>query len=250
MPLNIISSFDKNNACTLAQMCELVYSDEMVVIDALHRNGYTGFFIDVDDVQCFIAEHDNYSVIVFRGTDDVSDWVTNLTFRMAEHVYGFVHAGFSRAIDAVFADVKHNLNTRKPVFITGHSQGAALASLCAIKLRLSGWDVKAVYAYGQPRVGGHSYKTHYNKLLKNCTYRIVNNNDTVTRVPPRSFNYVHVGQFVYIDTAGLISFDPGNWGVFLDRVKGRIDDFGTWGADGVKDHNIQRYVAALHVVIL
>jgi triacylglycerol lipase len=245
-PLNITTKFDRHNAHQLALLSKLVYKNEKKIAKQLHKHGYKCYFFDRHDIQCFIAEHDQYSVICFRGTEsgNLQDWATNLKCRMIEHTYGFVHAGFSLGVNAVNFEIKHHLNHNKPVFVTGHSQGAALAGICAVLLRLSGIEPQAVYAYGQPRMGGGCFANNYERLLGPMTYRIVNNNDTVTRIPPRAMNFVHVGQLIYINSAGQVSTNYNNWRRFLDRVKGRIEDFGDWGTDGLKDHAIDRYIEA------
>jgi triacylglycerol lipase len=244
-PLEITPKFSRHNTYELALLSKLAYKKEKVINKKLFQNGYKSYFISKGDIQCFIAEHDKYSVVVFRGTDNVNDWVTNLRFRMIEHTYGLVHSGFSIGVNEVNFTIKHHLNYEKPIFITGHSQGAALAGIFAVVLRLSGVEAEAVYNYGQPRMGGNCFAGNYERLLGPMTYRIVNNNDTVTRVPPRAMNFVHVGKFIYINSKGELSTNYQNWRRFLDRVQGRIEDFGKWGLDGLKDHDISRYIEAL-----
>jgi hypothetical protein len=79
--------------------------------------------------------------------------------------------------------------------MTGHSLGAALATLGASRYG----NVQGVYSFGSPRVGNDVFKEKFDVK----TYRIVNNDDIVARVPPPGV-YVHVGELKFIDSNGII----------------------------------------------
>ena len=72
---------------------------------------------------------------------------------------------------------------------------------------------------------------------------LVNNNDLVTRVPPRSFGYSHVGTFRYFDAKGAYHEDISWWRRFVDRVEGSIDDFLKLGPDAIRDHFMKGYLS-------
>ena len=73
----------------------------------------------------------------------------------------------------------------------------------------------------------------------------MNNNDIVTRVPPRASGYSHIGRFLYFDVDGNLRDDISWWNRFLDRVKGLEKDFGKLGPDDVKDHAMDGYAELL-----
>ena len=118
--------------------------------------------------------------------------------------------------------------------------GAGLATLAVAKMRIENEDheepVHGLYTYGSPRVGNKEFSEKFNANFKNQTFRIVNNNDIVTRVPIRAHGYRHIGQFWYITSEGKLENDIGFWNLELDRIKGRIEDIGKIGGDGLKDH--------------
>lgn len=100
------------------------------------------------------------------------------------------------------------------VYLTGHSLGGALSTLCAYDLASrseSGWRRRHVvppralvnYSYGSPRVGNRAFARAFNDLVPNC-WRVVNNNDAVTSVP-RLLGYSHVGHCVTITPDGNLS---------------------------------------------
>ncbi|MBF0187398.1 MAG: hypothetical protein HQL50_05685 [Magnetococcales bacterium] len=107
-----------------------------------------------------------------------------------------------------------------------------------------------MYTFGCPRVGDRQFADLYRDTLGERTYRYVNNNDAVTRLPPAALGYRHVGQLRYIDHRGRIKSEQElTW---WDRIKyqilGRLDGF-TQGDlfDGMSDHRIEEYLRCLKV---
>ncbi|MDJ0870374.1 MAG: hypothetical protein QNJ87_01245 [Gammaproteobacteria bacterium] len=109
-----------------------------------------------------------------------------------------VHTGFFTD----YWDVRGYINRRiavhggssKQLFVTGHSLGAALATLCAIDqgygpgLR-NRYKAQAVYTCGGPRVGNGLFKKLYDSKSSASgvralnTHRYVNNNDGIPMYP-------------------------------------------------------------------
>lgn len=67
----------------------------------------------------------------------------------------------------------------KPLFITGHSLGGALATIAAKKLTHKG-GIASCYTFGSPRVGNVDWAVG----IKTPVYRVVNAVDPVTMMPP------------------------------------------------------------------
>jgi pimeloyl-ACP methyl ester carboxylesterase len=115
----------------------------------------------------------------------------------ASNSAGKVHRGFLAALDSVWDQVLaavNELGPERPIFVTGHSLGAALAQLAAIRLAANGQTVAAVYLYGSPRVGDADFVAAYNKLLERQTYLHINHTDIVATIPPGWLGFRHVGQ--------------------------------------------------------
>ena len=102
---------------------------------------------------------------------------------------------------------------------------------------------------GEPLVGDREFSGQYDSALGTRHFRFVNNNDTVTRVPLEKFSfkdikieYSHVGTLIYIKSNQDLDTKIGKldrgWGRLTSALKG---DF----ADGLSDHSISEYVAAL-----
>lgn len=124
--------------------------------------------------------------------------------------------------------------------------GGALATLAVAKLRYENdKPIYGLYTFGQPRAGNRDFERTFNSDFKTRAFRFVNNNDVVPRIPLRLMKYSHVGTFIFFDQDGNIHSDMGWWYRLLDNFTGRIEDFLKPGTDGIKDHDMAKYVANL-----
>lgn len=93
----------------------------------------------------------------------------------------------------------------RKLFISGHSLGAALATIAAARLAFldNHIHISAVYTIGSPRVFGTEVAdifdatVNHGTKMKDKYFRFRNNNDIVPRVPP--LPYKHVGREIYFD---------------------------------------------------
>ncbi len=97
----------------------------------------------------------------------------------------------------------------KPLLITGHSLGGALASLAAFGL--SNFPVRAVYTFASPRVGNGAFRDAYSGLgsgvlgLGQKTFQVACAGDLVPLVPGVLDGYRHVGTEVYLTTGRAVT---------------------------------------------
>jgi len=130
-----------------------------------------------------------FTVLVFRGTEqNIKDYLTDL--EIGKLLSGGnkkdMRAGFTEALDSVWSEIDAALaQLNCPVFYTGHSLGAALATLAAARHAPS-----AVYTFGSPRVGNQAFIA---SLCSVPIYRIVDDEDVVTTVPSEVLGFRHVG---------------------------------------------------------
>ena len=209
------ASFNPANAWWLAEASTLAYADEAFAVEWFKKAGLdTVRFFDKHSTQCFVASNREFAVVAFRGSEvwrrrgkaDIrvvaADFMTNADLWLTDWPKGGkVHRGFKNALDEVWQDLSADLTALqhggRKIWMTGHSLGAALATLAADRFG----EVQGVYAFGSPRVGNIRFKESYS----NRVYRIVNGSDIVTRIPPAGF-YVHVGEPGWIDPEGKIRF--------------------------------------------
>ncbi len=125
---------------------------------------------------------------------------------------GKVHTGFSEALERVWSEIQTPLEAAAGrLLCTGHSLGAALATLAAARRPGS-----TLFTYGSPRVGDADFVAALEGQI--VVKRYVNCCDLVTRVPPRP--YRHVGRRIYIDHEGRIHTELSTARVAADRLEG------------------------------
>lgn len=199
--------------------------------------------------QGFLAQGPDFAVLAFRGSDDLIAWVANLDALPAPwRGGGKTHRGFAEALGTVWPRVEAALaRTAGPLFITGHSQGAALATLAA-SLR----PEAALYTFGSPRVGDRGFAAAM-RHRPGVAARYVNHRDIVCRVPSARLGYRHVGEPHVIDRAGRVrQRRPRHRGLselLSSALSGRRRDLGALLAGGLPreltDHAPINYVSAL-----
>ncbi|WP_086933488.1 lipase family protein [Agarilytica rhodophyticola] len=140
---------------------------------------------DNDGVQAILLESDTSIILAFRGTEpnSINDITTDFkSSTIPCKSGGKIHSGFSQAYDKVAVDIQIALDKEqaqhKPLFITGHSLGGALATIAAKKLTHTA-GIAACYTYGSPRVADRVWFSD----MKTPLYRIVNAADPVTMMP-------------------------------------------------------------------
>ena len=207
------TSFSLINAWWLAEASTLVYSGEGFVRSRFHKAGLPEVrFFDKQSTQCYVVNNDKFAIVAFRGSEIwkknekfdlkkvIADLMADVDIRLTDWQNGGkVHRGFKEALGEVWPDLLPHIRELHEkgckIWITGHSLGAALATLCAERCG----NVQGVYTFGSPRVGNGDFKENYGLKL----YRIVNNDDIVPRVPPQGA-YAHVGELKFIDGDGTI----------------------------------------------
>jgi len=165
---------------------------------------------------CSLCRNDGLLILAFRGSRDVRDWLTDFDALQApasETPWGRmrVHRGFWLAIQSI-KDQLLALDSRaqkEGVFVTGHSLGGALALLAAQILFNALVPVIAVYTFGGPRVGNRAWAENYNLILGGRTFRFVNQEDVIPRVP--FLGYHHVGHQLLMTSGGHLLTDPPLW---------------------------------------
>ena len=229
----------------MANLSKIAYSDQQACRDQIINLGYGEFaWFDNEGTQAFACRKSNANdiFIVFRGTEpnQMKDILADVkAWRKPAREKGLIHFGFAQAIDKVYDNIVHWINEQKldgerNITCTGHSLGAALATIMASRL-----DANELYTFGSPRIGNRDFVKEMNKDgIKH--YRFVNNNDIVTKVP-FPIRFVHHGELVYINHFGNIrKMSP--WQRFKDQWRGRMRALSKGQPfDGVFDHSIDLY---------
>ena len=188
---NVEKLVDDNRKASLVELIDLISYDheeekkklitelktlEIKLLETFDSNG----------TQALLASNDKFIVLAFRGTEPTSmkDIRTDARAKIVHcEKEGRIHEGFKNAFENVASDIQDRLNRdefqRKPLLITGHSLGGALATVAAKKLTHKG-GIAACYTFGSPRVGDDEWIAN----IKTPIYRLVNAADCVTMLPP------------------------------------------------------------------
>lgn len=157
----------------------------------------------------FVLTSKTNNIIVFRGSQTRVEWINNLTAVQKNYTdstsgqyYGKIHKGFLDNYREIIApiprEIAQKLDPSVPCYISGHSLGAAVATLAALDIAMNVPQLKPqlqLYAYASPRVGDTTFAKLHNKMVPN-SYRVVNNADAFNLVPPTNTlgEYIHIGQ--------------------------------------------------------
>lgn len=186
--------FDKDTALLLCTLNEAAYTfantghvqlpDGFTPPVAIRMPpGGRPFFLDDDplDIWGFTTSLQGKTHIVFRGTqitgavDFAQEWCEDaLSLPLKPFGAGNVHLGFYGAYEALRQATRDAAPAANGRVITGHSLGAAIATLCWADL---GGDLMT---FASPRVGDPTFAA---ALWNGQTVRIINEPDAVPKVP-------------------------------------------------------------------
>uniref|UniRef100_A0A0D9WK08 Phospholipase A1 n=1 Tax=Leersia perrieri TaxID=77586 RepID=A0A0D9WK08_9ORYZ len=176
-------------------------------------------------------------VVAWRGTIQKMEWIDDLEFVMAppkgilgdvEAPDAMVHRGWLSMYTSSDPESSHNKDSARDqvlkevarlvdmygdeemsITVTGHSLGAALATLNAFDIAANGHNVSrrraspfpvTAFAFASPRVGGHGFKRRFAAAAALRLLRVRNARDVVTRYPAEALHYADVGAELAIDT--------------------------------------------------
>ncbi|KAJ7731800.1 Alpha/Beta hydrolase protein [Mycena maculata] len=204
-------------------------------------------------------------IFAFRGTVTEKEWIRDYrVLPKLSYDYWFgseIHSGFCTGLlEAMpwirdFVHAMPNKDPNTPVYYTGHSLGGAYATLLAANLLVNSTlgekrakapavAFKGLYTFGSPRVGNKIFMKAFEAARaeyptgKPDVLRFVDGDDIVTKMPPLSMGYRHVGLKVPISKAhptGFLKkiifhmfkfyitdhFDSSYWQALKDTIKTR-----------------------------
>lgn len=196
------------NALYLATACDLAYlPQDQGRAEFAAKLGLDAKLVSVDNTQCYVCENEAVIVLAFRGSeipnsiDGFKDWLlTNAknflvlpagkigTDFVAAGVGARFHRGFMESLDEIWAPLFSAVDAvvakqDRPLFVTGHSLGGALAMLAAWRLQRQMIPVHNVYTFGAPMVGNDVAAKAFEKEFPHRIYRYVDGGDMVPTLP-------------------------------------------------------------------
>eukprot|EP00244_Chara_vulgaris_P010677 TRINITY_DN4995_c0_g1_i1.p1 TRINITY_DN4995_c0_g1~~TRINITY_DN4995_c0_g1_i1.p1 ORF type:complete len:346 (+),score=35.74 TRINITY_DN4995_c0_g1_i1:176-1213(+) len=229
-----VFAYNRSLAYIAVEFASAVYTDDVVVLrnwTCSRCGGQTkgfqvkevviDYFHKLQGIIGFSPMHQSV-VIAFRGTRETSlaNWIADLQFRQLDFQYPGVHHAL---VHTGFFSAYHNTTLREripvafksmmeaypglPTLITGHSMGGAIATLCALDLKINfGFTGIRVVTFGQPRVGNQAFAEYYHRHFPQ-SMRLTHDHDAVPHLPPfrtpaGSMNYYHVPTEIWLCYVG------------------------------------------------
>lgn len=279
------SNFNIINAYWLGAASAYAYATRATIDDVTTEirnkwNGQVAFFSNDEQsairhhTQALWVELPDFAILSFRGTQvTAQDFATD--FRVLSGVFdpnhpefGDVHLGFRDGLDVIWPEVKAKILSMrghaKPLYITGHSLGGALAVVATARImmeddfaEIAKNNMRGVYTFGSPRVGnemfGKAFRDHAITHPDFHMVRFRNNMDVVTRVPSSRLyiGYEHIGPLYYFDESGRFYSSTSNVNfrrLFMphDVSANMVENFADYHlhnfATKYTDHGIKNYL--------
>jgi triacylglycerol lipase len=227
-------SYDPQVSLSLAVACDLAYKPKATIIKTAKSWGFAHTtFINVVkgkdiDTQGYIMSDSTDVICVFRGTDTINDWFSNLqAVRDPGPLKGTkVHEGFQDALYPAVIGFTNALDKMdigsKRLWITGHSLGGALCSLYSGMLIENGYTIYGIYTFASPRAGDDDFAGALNDAVTDGPhYRVVNDGDVVPHVPPEPF-FSHSGKRIILRKNKKRSESGKLWTIIRNDVFGLL----------------------------
>lgn len=230
--LALHSGFDPETASRLCFLSDLAYDcfkdDEENPVGSVCKDNFA--FI--------VRRYPDRTLIAFQGSNDAVDFFNiDACFLIKEPeeepTFPPVHAGFWKAVVALLDLLRAELSrgdTRRPLYLGGHSLGGAIAILIAARLKEMAYPVAGVYGAGAPPVGAVKFFNYW-QTLGVPAFLLVYERDGVPFLQPSG---VHVAPLIHLDRRarvrngrpGFSWINPLRWSAWRD------------------DHDSQNYLTA------
>lgn len=232
----VINDVYEERAIFLAAICGQTYdqftnTDGSFIVPLNYSVRYTIQAKTIGDVWerfGFIIESPKEIIIAFRGTSSKTDWISDIIASQMKFKYikedCYTHRGFTKIYSSArngIISALAKLSPDKTLFITGHSLGAALATLCAIDIAANtAYSSPQIFIYGSPRVGDLAFVKAFTKYVRR-SYRISNPFDAVTHTPPSIYNQpIRDKKYYYYHVQTLKSLPFQNGAIDLNHMIG------------------------------
>jgi triacylglycerol lipase len=200
------------------------------------------------DARYFLEQDDKAKTqyITVRGTADSKNFSEdlNITIRTDRKTDIPVDSGFDSVAQAIYTDVKPFLKPGYKTYVTGHSLGGAVAALVAVYIIEDGGKVERVVTFGQPKF---TTAAGVKRLGFLPITRVVDENDMVPMLPPRSFRnltqgtYEHVGPEIILLEGPRYVYLPSH-----DANRLSVNElWRTMAFDDLPDHHMDNYLKRL-----
>jgi hypothetical protein len=243
LPFRAGGDLDLATAWWCAEASMLAYQEVPRIQDLAAPAMAAGWKIEVfgadEPTFAVLLKSDDSAILAFRGTRvsgferldhlfsrpwlNYHDLKTDASFAPVPFSpEGAVHGGILQGFDRFWT--RHGGRVQRavdhvPLLLTGHSLGAALATVAGAARRFG--STVAIYSFGSPRVGDGKFR----ELLKRTgvkAHRFVHGGDLVTTLAPEGWmGFTHVSDVLHLkaDGSGMDGEEPDLGGVLLSAMQ-------------------------------
>lgn len=172
----------------------------------------------------------NTYILAYRGTVTGTDVSTDLDFSqiMISSSQSKVHEGFYNLWFKEFDLYDYKFNDGDIIYVTGHSLGASLATLTALKLSKIFKTCKVIcYIFAPPRIGNTTFVNELSEQVEHH-WAIINKVDIIPTLPP--------GAAMHVD--GIWLYDDYKQNIYINVQNGTL----------VENHHLDTYLQGLRVL--
>jgi hypothetical protein len=268
---------DRSLAVLLGKISSFVYKPSAYDLPDIDEPSVK-MFQDPGPFPCSYAavlRYPDKTVLVFQrsiirpNVEAVRDWLANFSAVLvsALQLPGLVHLGYADQLRLIRDDVWDDLNSgfTPPLYLTGHSQGGAVAVLAAKALELAGIEVTATYTFAAPLPGDDVFAAS----VKTPVFRFEYGDDIVPHYPLHSLSLPleralksapelsdllgHISTTLGYVPAGKLTYGAPGQPLLVDLSRleekaltlKRLPRLATAGVKVFEHHNIANYVNML-----
>lgn len=177
----------------------------------------------------YVVKTKTLDIVCFRGTQQLGDWLFNISAIPVPYAGRLCHGGFVAAHASVWRKIKKHIDYDKDTLICGHSLGGALAELSAAKLHKKHNRLSLV-TFGKPNTFFKGFKRPMN-LIKQIS--LVSGSDVVARIPRLCYGASVSQKMIYFANNGADITNPTS-----DFKK---QDFMSKKGEAISDHFMPGY---------
>jgi len=213
------------------------YEDVAVRTAFAEKLGYKCHPVESSNHSASVYEGKDDIIVCFRGTNDFKDVIIDASAFKVKRSIGRMHNGFVDSWETLKHDIYEILEKINPdksrwIRVSGHSLGAAMATIASAYLHRKNYIIKRSFVFGSPNVGDKTWYEGF-KARNIELLNIINSQDIVTKVP--WLFYKKVGEVDFFSPNpkknSFLHKRPFTWNIFK-----RL-----WG--GGKDHSMVGYAA-------
>jgi len=170
---------------------------------------------DGNDAHAFVGKLNGECVLAFRGTSDLSGWISDLKSLSLVDLTATgvscsyqgtscqVGAGFMNNYNSIASFIKGNLSAigctaSSPLSVTRHSLGASEAAIATFDLKNQGYNIAKTYTFGQPRVGDATFAAAFEAAFGSAEpWRVTHAEDPIPHLPLASSCFQHLSTEIF-----------------------------------------------------